>query len=84
MRYYTKIGDREWAFEFERRGGELFVHEGERTYRLDLSMIGDGTAFSLLVDGRSHDLLVDTSGGLTHVQLDGSLLKVEVQVEIMG
>lgn len=81
MKYYSKIGDREWEFVFERRGGKLLAHSGERTFELDLSMIGDGSSFSLLVDGRSHDLLVDTAGGVTQVQLDGELLKVEVQDE---
>jgi len=81
MKYHARIGDREWEFVFERRGGELFARCGDKCWRLDLSMIGDGTAFSLLVDGRSHDLLVDTTGGITHVQLGGELLKVEVQDE---
>ena len=44
-------------------------------------MIGDGTAFSLLVDGRSHDLLVDSSGGLTEVQYRGERLRVLVEDE---
>jgi 3-methylcrotonyl-CoA carboxylase alpha subunit len=81
VKYYAKIGDREWEFHFERRGGDLFAHCGDHSWKLDLSMIGDGTAFSLLVDGCSHDLLVDSAGGATHVQLDGELLKVEVQDE---
>ncbi|MHC4079193.1 MAG: acyl-CoA carboxylase biotin carboxyl carrier protein subunit [Planctomycetota bacterium] len=81
MRYYTKIGDREWEFAFERRGGELFACCGDHSWRLDLSMIGDGRAFSLLVDGHSHDLLVTTAGGVTQVQLRGELLKVAVQDE---
>ena len=81
MKYYSRIGDREWEFVFERRGGKLFAHCGEHSWRLDVSMIGDGTAFSLLVDGQSHDLLVDTAGGVTQVQLCGELLKVDVQDE---
>ena len=81
MRYYSKIGDREWEFVFERRGGELFAHCGDHSWRLDVSMIGDGTAFSLLVDGHSHDLLVETADGVTQVQLGGELLKVDVQDE---
>jgi geranyl-CoA carboxylase alpha subunit len=81
MKYYSKIGDREWEFVFERRGGELLAHYNDRSWRLDLSMIGDGTAFSLLVGDQSHDVLVDTAGGITQVQLGGELLKVEVQDE---
>lgn len=81
MKYYARIGDREWEFVFERRGGELFAHCGDHSWRLDLAMIGDGTAFSLLMDQQSHDLLVDTVGGTTQVQLDGELVKVEVQDE---
>jgi len=81
MKYFSKIGDREWEFVFERRGGELLAHCGDHSWRLDLSMIGDGTAFSLLVDDQSHDVLVDTAGGITQVQLGGELLRVEVQDE---
>jgi len=81
VKYFAKIGDREWEFVFERHGDELLAHSDDHTWRLDLSMIGDGTAFSLLVDDQSHDVVVDTAGGITQVQLGGELLKVEVQDE---
>ena len=44
MLYYTDIGGRERAFTFQRRGDQLVARCGDRTYRLDLSMVGDGSA----------------------------------------
>ena len=57
MKYYTRIGEHAFAFAFERRGDQILAHvsggEGvaERTLVVDLAMVGDGTAFSMLVDG---------------------------------
>lgn len=81
MKYFTKTGDREREFTFERRGGELFAHTGDKSFRLDLSMIGDGTAFSMVVDGASYDVMVDATEGLTLVFLRGELVRVQVQDE---
>ena len=83
MKYYATIGDREREFTFEREGDALLAKVGDRSYRLDLSMVGDGTAFSLLVDDRSYDLIliVDASVGHTLVQVNGELVKVRVEDE---
>ncbi len=81
MKYHTLIGDHEHEFTFERQGRQLLAHSGDQTYRLDLSMVGDGSAFSLMVDGHSHDLIVDATGGQTLVQVGGELVKVQVQDE---
>lgn len=81
MKYFTKIGDRERDFTFERQGGQLVAHTGDKTYHLDLSLVGDGTAFTLLVDGSSHDVVVDAVEAQTLVQVRGELVKVEVQDE---
>ena len=81
MKYFTQIGDREREFSFERQGDQWLAHSGDKTYCLDLSFVGDGTAFSMLVDGVSHDLVVDTVDGQTLVQVRGEMLKVQVQDE---
>ena len=41
-------------------------------------MVGDGTAFSMLVDGASHDLVIERAGATTWVQLLGERIKVDV------
>ena len=81
MKYFTKIGERERTFTFERQGGQLVAHAGDKTYCLDLSLVGDGTAFTLLVDGQSHDVVVDAVEAQTLVQVRGELSKVQVQDE---
>lgn len=85
MRYYTKIGDEERELRFERVDGRLLAHGsgrgGDRTWHVDLSPVGDGAAFSLLVDGQSHDVLVESSSRGMVVQLAGERLLVEVEDE---
>ena len=81
LKYYTEVGDREWEFTFEHRGEELLATTGDRTYRLDLSMVGDGTAFSLLVDGRSYDLIVESADGGSMVLVGGEQVAVRVADE---
>lgn len=81
LKYCTKIGDRERVFTFERRGGELFVQCDGREVRLDLSAIGTGTEFSMLVDGRSHDVAFEVVDGRMRVLLHGESVKVHVEDE---
>lgn len=81
MKYYTRIGDEERVFRFERVDGRLLAHSDGRTWHVDLSPIGDGAAFSLLVDGRSHDVLVENSTVGMVVQLAGERLLVDVEDE---
>ena len=59
MKYFTRIGGVEREYRFERGGDRLRVHCGDRELDLDLSLVGDGTAFSMLVDGASYDLIIE-------------------------
>ena len=81
MKYYTRVGDREREFTFERRGKQLIAHANGQSYRLDVSMVGDGNAFSLLVDGRSYDVTVDAKEGRTNVLVNGDTVQVHVEDE---
>ncbi|MEZ5964354.1 MAG: biotin/lipoyl-containing protein [Planctomycetota bacterium] len=81
MKYFAKVRDRDFEFRFERRGGKLLAHSDGSTWELDLSNIGDGSSFSLLVDGRSHDVLVEPSDGGVVVQTRGERLKVQIEDE---
>lgn len=78
MRYFTRCGELEREYRFERRGSTLIAHCGERSHEIDLSLVGDGSAFSLLVDGRSHDVIVERVDGGVVVQLLGQRIEVEV------
>jgi len=81
VKYFARVLGREFEFSFEPRDGRLVARSGERTWTLDLSPTGDGTAFSLLVDGKSHDLLVEPADGGVVVQTRGERLAVAVEDE---
>ena len=81
MKYYTRIGDRERSFTFTREDGVLIATTEDAVYHLDLAMVGDGTAFSLLVDHRSHDLIVDQADGKTNILVNGETVQVQVEDE---
>ena len=81
MKYFARVGELEREFVFERRGDELLARSGDEVLRLDVSMVGDGTAFSLIVDGRSHDCLVESAGRFAIVQMAGERIVVEVEDE---
>lgn len=81
MKYYTRVGDREREFTFERQGQQLIAHTNGKSYRLDMSMVGDGNAFSLFVDGRSFDVIVEAKEGRTNVLVNGETVRVHVEDE---
>ena len=81
MKYYSRIGEAEWEITFESRDGGLVACANGKEYQLDLSMVGDGTAFSLLVGDRSYDVSVDVAQGGTRVQVDGEMITVRVEDE---
>ena len=78
MKYYTRAGDAEREFRFERRGDALLAHCGERTFAIDVAAVGDGSAFSLLVDGQSLDVILERADGGMIVQCRGERIAVEV------
>ncbi|MEY3161157.1 MAG: hypothetical protein RIT25_1148 [Planctomycetota bacterium] len=79
MKYHCKLGDREVEVSFERRGGALFARFGTTEHRIDLSLVGDGGAFSMLVDGHSYDVLADTQRGQVTLQMLGERYVVQVE-----
>jgi geranyl-CoA carboxylase alpha subunit len=82
VRYYCDVLGRERMFSFQRtEEGLLARRDDGEEFRIDLSMIGDGTAFSLVVDGRSYDCLVERARGGVTVQVLGERILVRVQDE---
>ncbi len=79
MKYHCKLGDREVEVSFERRGGALFARFGTVERRIDLSLVGDGGAFSMLVDGHSYDVLADTQRDQVTLQMLGERYIVRVE-----
>ncbi len=81
MKYLTRLDGQEREFVFERTAEGLFARCGEETCAIDLSLVGDGSTFSLLVDGRSYDVVADVDGSTVVVQMTGDRFAVEVEDE---
>lgn len=82
MRYYTKVGEFERSFTFERRNGTLHaVRDDGESVEVDLAAVGDGGVFSLIADGHSYDCIVERDGSTAVVHLLGERVVVEVQDE---
>ncbi len=81
MKYVARLGTDEREFVFERRQGRLVARVGDRTLEIDVAMVGEGEAFSLIVDGRSFDVVADGHGSDVVVQLLGDRFTVHVEDE---
>jgi biotin carboxyl carrier protein len=80
MKYWTKINGREHSFEFRRENGVLVAARDDgAVFHVDLTAVGDGGAFSLIVDGRSYDSLIEQESGRTVVQLLGERVIVDIE-----
>lgn len=81
MRYTTRIDGEEREFTIERHGDRLTARSGDRTYALDMALVGDGATFSLLVDGRSYDVVADVQREEVSLQMLGEQFVVHVEDE---
>ena len=80
MKYWTKIGDHERSYEFKHHGATLSaLREDGKHFEVDLSAVGDGGAFSLIVDGKSYYCVLERANGRTVVQVIGERVVVDVQ-----
>jgi biotin carboxyl carrier protein len=80
MKYWTKIGAQERSYEFVHRDHVLSaVRDDGKHFEVDLSAVGDGGAFSLIVDGRSYDCVLERENGRFVVQVIGERIVVDVQ-----
>lgn len=81
MKYLTRLGGEEREFVIERHGDALTARCGDKTYALDLRLVGDGSTFSLLVDGRSYDVVADVDREEVAIQVVGQRFAVHVEDE---
>jgi biotin carboxyl carrier protein len=79
VKYYAKLDGEEREFWFERRQSRLFAHSGGKTFEVDVSLVGDGGVFSLLVDGRSYDVVADVERERVTLQMLGERFVVGVE-----
>ena len=81
MKYFCRYQDQEREFEFVRHGDRLVARSGNAEYSIDLSLVGDGAAFSLLVDGKSYDVLADVQRETVTLQVIGERFVVQCEDE---
>lgn len=81
MKYLTRLDGVEREIAIERQGGRLLARIGDQVHELDLALVGDGAAFSLLVDGRSYDVVADVGRESVTIQLLGQRFAVHVEDE---
>jgi len=79
LKYYARVGDREFECTLHENNGALVVEIDGREFEVDLAHIAQSTSYTLLVDGRSYefalhdtDEAVELSGGagLFHVVVE--------------
>lgn len=81
MKYIAKVNGAEREFVIERRGGQLLARCGDRSFALDVALVGDGDTFSLLVDGMSYDVVADVQREQVSLQMVGEAFSVHVEDE---
>lgn len=81
MKYHASFDGAEREFEFDRTAAGLVARSGDQAFQLDLSLVGDGSTFSLIVDGKSYDVVAAVDGGKVTLQLLGERFVVEVEDE---
>ena len=81
MKYFCQLGDERREFSFVRRDGVLCCRSQDREWPVDLSLVGDGANFSMLMDGLSHDVVAEVEQGSVTVQLHGERFVVKVEDE---
>lgn len=81
MKYFADIEGHAFEFEFAWHNGRLQARHGQRTLAIDFEMIGDGSAFSLLVGDRVADVIVESDKRGLSVQIQGERYRVDVEDE---
>jgi biotin carboxyl carrier protein len=79
MNYFCSMDGVEREFTFERRGERLYARTAGREYDVELSLVGDGAAFSLLVDGRSYDVHAEVQKEQVTLQIVGERFVVHCE-----
>jgi biotin carboxyl carrier protein len=77
VRYYARIGEREFVVDIENDGVLL---DGEPV-DVDLRQSGVNELYSMLIGGKSHEMLIEANRYTYDVSLRGELLQVQVEDE---
>jgi biotin carboxyl carrier protein len=81
MKFFVAVNGGRVELELSREAGVLVARVAEQALRVDLSPVGDGAAYSMLVDGRSYDVTIDPGERGLVVQLGGERVEVAIEDE---
>lgn len=81
MKYVVRFGGEEREILIERTKSGVRARVGDTEHVLDLSLVGDGGTFSMLVDGRSFDVAADVQREKVALLMLGGRYAAEVEDE---
>jgi len=79
VRYFARVGDREYECAVEGENGDLHVTVGGHRYRVDLTHIPRSHSWSLLLDGRSYEFTVHEEEDAVELSGGAGLFHVVVE-----
>ncbi len=79
MKYFVRVGDREYECSVEIEGDATFVSVDGKRYRADLDHVATTESYSLLVEGRSFEFSLHDGG--EQIELLGAAGRFRVCVE---
>ena len=78
MKYHVLVNGNHHEVTVQRDGGAVSVEIGGETHLVDVAMLHDGDAYSLLIDGRSIDVSVEEKGSRLELMVAGRRYPTEV------
>lgn len=79
MKYFAKIQEKEWTFEYSEKDGRL-SNQNNRPLNYDLQKLGDG-CYSLILNGKSYLAHVQQNDGQYEIILQNQLISVTIEDE---
>jgi biotin carboxyl carrier protein len=79
VKYYARVGKKEYECTLEAENDQLYVVVGGQRYRADLRHIPRSHAYSLLLDGKSYEFTLHEADG--EIELSGGAGLFHVLVE---
>ena len=78
MRYHVLVNGHHHPVDVERDGGGWRATLGEGSMRIDVGVLVDGEAYTLICDGRSVDVAVEERGNALELLVSGRRYSTEV------
>ena len=78
MKYHVLVGDADLAVEIQPEGAGLAATIDGETRQIEVAILQDGRAYSLVVNNRSVDVSVEEHGNALHLLIGGTRYVTEV------